>query len=189
MKNKCERESAVSSDRIIVGNIISFCASFFLVGSCLTCKRKRVHLFQFFQGATLAVSQLAFGKGGGAVSMSVAAVRNLLICFGAYSRWAMIILASVTLLLGSGLNSSGIVGFMPVLAGTFYSVVSYRAKSILTLKLGLSLLLLVWTVYSAIILDVFGAITNGTGLLLNIVTLGRMYSVGRKRDCEDGEGG
>ncbi|MBQ8720468.1 MAG: YgjV family protein [Clostridia bacterium] len=161
-------------NNIVLGNIISFIGAIFLFGSCIVKTKKRVHFFQLLQCAVFTVSQLVFGRGAGAVSMSVAGVRNLLICFDLYGRAAMLILVSVTAFLGFYFNSAGIVGLLPVAAGIFYSVVSYSAKSIRTLKAGLAVLLLVWTVYSALIFDIFGMISNATALVLNLVTFHRI---------------
>ncbi len=158
-------------ENIILGNIISFIGSIFLFASCLAKTRRRVHFFQLIQCTVLAVAQLVFGSGAGVVSMAVAAIRNLLICFGIYGFLPMIVLVSFTVVFGTALNTSGLIGFLPVAAGVFYSIVSYSAKSIRMLKSGLAVLLFIWVIYSALILDVFGMLSNTSALVLDLVAI------------------
>lgn len=158
-------------DRLVLGNIISLVGSLFLFFSCIAKTKKRIALFQLLQCIVLTVSQIVFNKGGGAVSMAAAGLRNLLIASGHYGLIPMLILAALTLILGIYLNTSGLIGLMPVGIGVFYTVSLYRAKDAIAVKIALSVLLFVWIVYSALIGDIFGTISNTAAQILNIITL------------------
>ena len=167
-------------DRIILGNIISLVGAFFLFFSCIARTKRQIAVYQLLQCIVLTASQVVFDKGGGAVSMAAAGVRNLLIASGHYGFVAMIAVAAITLVLGISLNGAGLIGLMPVGAGVFYTVSLYKAKDAVSVKLALSALLWVWIVYSALIGDVFGTISNSTAQVLNLITLHKLRKERRK---------
>lgn len=161
--------------RIIWGNLISFVGSLFLFASCVAKSKRRVLLFQFFQCAILTAAQITFGKGAGAVSMAVAGTRNLIIASGHYGVFATVLVSLFTFVFGIYFNTGGVIGLMPVIASVFYSVALYVTNDVRHLKLALSVLLFVWIVYSALIFDIFGTISNTSAQILNLVTLARFY--------------
>ena len=156
---------------ILLGNIISLIGSFFLCASCMAKTKRRVMFFQFFQCLILTVSQIAFGKGSGAVSMSMAGIRNLIIYFGHYNLFVMIFVAMFTLFFGLYFNTAKYIGLVPIAAGVFYSISLYFAKNVRTLKISLAILLFAWIVYSALIFDIFGMISNSIAAILNLATM------------------
>ena len=158
-------------DRLVLGNVISLVGSLFLLLSCTAKTKKTIAIYQLLQCLVLTVSQIVFGKGGGAVSMAAAGLRNLLIASGHYGLIPMLILSGLTLVLGIYLNTSGIIGLMPVGIGVFYTVSLYKARDAVAVKLALSVLLFVWIVYSALIGDIFGTFSNITAQVLNLITL------------------
>ena len=165
-------------DRLVLGNIISLVGSLFLFFSCIAKTKKTIAVYQLLQCVVLMISQIVFNKGGGAVSMAAAGVRNLLIASGHYGLLSMLILAALTLIFGIYLNGAGLIGLMPVGAGVFYTVSLYRAKDAIAVKLALSALLWVWIVYSALIGDIFGTLSNTVAQALNLTTL---YKLRRQR--------
>ena len=159
---------------LILGNAISFIAAVFLCLSCVAKTKRSVAALQLTQCLFNVIAQIAFGKGSGAVSMSAAATRNLLIATGHYGVIAMIIISLFTLVLGLYFNTAGLIGLMPVSVGIFYTVSLYFVKDVRTLKCSLAVLLFVWIVYSALIFDVFGTISNTLAQILNLITLSRL---------------
>ena len=161
-------------NRLLIGNIISLFGSFFLCASCVAKTKRRVVICQLFQCIILTAAQIVFGKGSGAVSMSMAGVRNLIIASGHYNIFVMLLIASVTLIFGLYFNTAGYIGLVPIFVGVFYTAALYFTKNVRTLKLALAVLLLAWIIYSALIYDIFGFLSNSVAGVLNIMTLVRM---------------
>ena len=162
-------------NRLLLGNIISLFGSFFLCASCVVKTKRRVVLCQLFQCIILTVAQIVFGKGSGAVSMSMAGVRNLIIASGHYNIIVMILIVLITFTFGLYFNTAGYIGLIPIFVGVFYTAALYFTKNVRTLKLALAVLLLAWIVYSALIYDIFGFLSNSVAEILNIMTLVKMY--------------
>jgi len=156
---------------LILGNAISFLGAIFLCASCVAKTKRRLVILQFFQCVILTTAQIVFGKGSGAVSMSAAGVRNLIIASGHYNAFIMILVVLFTLIFGLYFNTAGYLGLLPIGAGVFYSAALYFAKDVRTLKMALSVLLFTWIVYSALIFDIFGTISNTAAQILNLITL------------------
>lgn len=170
--------------RLLVANIISFVGALFLCLSCIAKTKRRVATYQFIQCGLLVFAQLAFGKGSGAVSMGAAFVRNVCIATGHYGIIPMILIASFTLIFGLRFNTYGFIGLMPVAVGIFYTVALYFSKGIKGTKIALSVLLLVWVIYSLLILDFFGVVSNALALTLNLLTLKNMTKEKIKRPLQ-----
>lgn len=170
--------------RLFIANMISFIGSLFLCFSCIAKTKRRVATYQFIQCGLLVFAQMAFGKGGGAVSMGAAFVRNICIATGHYGIIPMILIASLTLLLGLRFNTAGIIGLLPVAVGIFYTVSLYFAKGIKGTKIALSVLLSVWVIYSLLILDFFGIISNLLALILNLITLKNIINEKTKKPLQ-----
>ena len=161
-------------DRLVLGNAISLVGSLFLFFSCVAKTKRAIAVYQLLQCVVLTIAQIVFDKGGGAVSMAAAGVRNLLIASGHYGFTSMLIIAGLTLFFGIYLNGAGLVGLMPVGAGVFYTISLYKARDAVAVKLALSALLWVWIVYSALIGDIFGTISNAVAQALNLITLTKL---------------
>ena len=159
---------------IVLGNAISFFGAIFLCASCVAKTKRSLVILQFFQCLFFAAAQVVFGKGSGAVSMSAAGVRNLTIASGHYNAVVMIMVVLFTLFFGFRFNTAGYLGLLPIGIGVFYSIALYVTKNVRTLKIALSLLLAVWIVYSALIFDIFGTVSNTIAEVLNITTLVRL---------------
>lgn len=165
--------------QLILGNAISFFGAIFLCASCVVKTKRRLVILQLLQCIILTVAQIVFGKGSGAVSMSAAGIRNLIIASGHYNAAVMALVVAFTLAFGLYFNTAGYLGLLPIGAGVFYSAALYFAKDIYRLKIALALLLLTWTIYSALIFDVFGTISNALAGVLNVITLVKMKKTPR----------
>lgn len=159
---------------IILGNAISFFGAFFLFASCVAKTKRRLVILQFFQCVILTTAQIVFGKGSGAVSMSAAGIRNLIIASEHYNVFIMILVVIFTVAFGLYFNTAGYLGLLPIVAGAFYSSALYFAKDVRVLKMALSVLLFTWIVYSALIFDIFGMISNTIAQILNVITLQKL---------------
>ena len=106
--------------------------------------------------------------------MAVAGVRNLLIFFNSFGIVWAILLSALTLFLGLYLNTGGIVGLIPTFVGVIYTVSLYAVKDVRRVKIALCVLLFGWIVYSGLIFDIFGMISNTLAEILNVITLKKM---------------
>ncbi len=157
--------------RIVIGNIISLTASFFLFSGSITEKVKRVYLFGIFECIFLFIAQLFFGQGAAAVSLLIAAFRNLLLFLERYTRQFFIIVFFATLFLGLFFNTGGALGLIPLLATLIFTVTTYYAKDYIKVKLSLLLNLVLWTLYSLLILDLSSAVINISSSVLTVLSI------------------
>ena len=160
--------------RFILANALSLVGSLFLCLSCIMKTKRTVATCQLIQCGMLTFAQIAFGKGSGAITMGAAFLRNLLIAIGHYSTISMIIIAAFTLIFGIAFNGFGLIGLLPVGVGIFYTVATRFARGVFRMKCALMVLLSVWVIYSVLIFDLFGAISNLIALTLNLLTLRKM---------------
>ena len=158
----------------VLGNILSLVGAIFLSSSCIVKTKRGVVILQLFQCMFMAAAQIVFGKGAGAVSMLVAGVRNVLIFFDKFGGFMAVVLSLITLALGLYLNSGGLIGLIPTLVGVVYTIALYIIKDVRRLKVALCILLYGWIVYSGLIFDIFGMISNTLAQVLNVITLKKM---------------
>lgn len=157
--------------KIIIGNLISLSAAVFLFAGSISKKARRVYLFGVFECILLFVAQLFFGQGAAAISLLIAAFRNLLLVLRKYTRpWLLLVFFS-TLILGVLFNTGGIVGFLPLFATLIFTVTSYKARGFLNVKLSLLLNLLLWCIYSFLILDLSSTVINVTSIVLTLCSI------------------
>ncbi|MBQ7332805.1 MAG: YgjV family protein [Clostridia bacterium] len=157
--------------RIVIGNIISLTASFFLFSGSITEKVKSVYLFGIFECIFLFIAQLFFGQGAAAVSLLIAAFRNLLLFLERYTRPFFITVFLATLFLGLFFNTGGTLGLLPLFATLIFTVTTYCAKEYIKVKLSLLLNLVLWTLYSLLILDLSSTVINITSSVLTVFSI------------------
>ncbi len=146
--------------RIIIGNLISLSAATFLFCGAITENARRIYLFGVFECILLSIAQIFFGQGAAAVSLLIAAFRNLLLFLGRYTRLQFIIIFFVSLAFGLVFNTGGALGLIPLFATLVFTVTTYCARTYIKIKLSLFLNLFLWTVYSILIFDVASAVIN-----------------------------
>ena len=123
--------------RIIIGNLISLAAASFLFCGAITENAERVYLFGTFECIVLFIAQIFFGQGAAAVSLLIAAFRNLLLFFGRYKRLHFTVVFLLSFILGLVFNTGGFVGLIPVIATMIFNLTSYYAKTYIKIKLSL----------------------------------------------------
>lgn len=161
---------------IICGNIASILAGISDSVSATRKTNKGVLLVQCISQVFYAAAAI-FLKGYSALMQNaVAVVRNL---YGVYGKgrkaveWALLILAFV---LGVVFNNRAWVGLFPVIANMEYSVAVFRFKEQpKLLKLALALNMLLYTVFSIVILNYIGALLNFTVGIITVVEAFRMH--------------
>lgn len=161
--------------RLVTGNVISMIAACFLAASCVSRDNRRVFLYQCMESLLIAVASIFFASYAAVITMSLSALRNYLVSCGKYSRGVMIAFVTVSTTLGIVFNMRGWLGLMPVLATTEYAVCCYCIRGVLATKWSILINILLWVIYSFLILDFSTAISNAVLFLLDAAVLVRMY--------------
>ena len=159
--------------RILAGNVISFVATLFLFLGGIARGRREIYFFQFLECVFLIISQLVFLQIAGAVSMCFSALRNHLAAKEKYTPLALVLIFTLTAMLGILLNRGGVVGLIPVGASLLLTACAYVLKSALAVRLAVMISLALWVVYSVLIRDYVSAASNLLALALNLYTLVR----------------
>ena len=157
--------------RILIGNALSLTAAIFMSLASASSQRRLIFLFQMLDCLFLAVAQLFFGVPSGAVALFIGVIRNTVILKGLYTGPVMLIFALSTLTLGIAINTSGILGIIPVIATLVLTVGSYACCSRVALKFTMLVNLMLWASYSYFISDYATAFANSVSAAICIVTL------------------
>ena len=161
---------------ILIGNLISLVAACFLAASCISRNNRRVFAFQCMESLTVAVSSLFFASYAASVSMLLSALRNWLVSREKYTRPVMLFFLIVGVILGIAINVRGWLGLVPVIATAQYTLCCFYVKGVLTTKYSIAVNLLMWVVYSFLILDFSTAISNAVVLILDIGVIVKMHN-------------
>ncbi len=160
--------------RTIAGNAISLMSSIFLCLSGLARSKKNIYLLQFLECIFIITSQIVFGQFAGAISMLFSAARNILASNDKYTFPAMVIIFAGAGSLGVALSIANgaagfdfIIGLIPVISSLFLSVAAYYFKRVMTVRISVIISLILWILYSFLILDIVSGITNTVALILN----------------------
>lgn len=159
---------------IIIGNIISLCAAGFMVASCLVSDKRRVFLFQFLECSILAVASVFFGSLAGATTLILGALRNLVVARDKFTKpvmWFFLILVTVA---GLWTNTKGLVGLLPVIATVEYTFCCYYVTGDRETKYSIFVNVLLWVIYSFLILDFSTAISDSIVLLVDTAAIFRL---------------
>jgi hypothetical protein len=85
----------------------------------------------------------------GVITYIVAAISNVIAIKGKMTIWIQAILCSLLILFGYVFNTRGLIGFLPIIATTEYTIVGQHAKSnFIVVKLSLLANLLMASVYN-----------------------------------------
>ena len=157
--------------RIVIGNLISLSGAAFLISSAITENKRRLYLYGVFECILLFIAQLFFGQGAAAVSLLIAAFRNLLLYLERYTRKKVTVFFLLSLVMGLLFNTGGLLGLLPVAASLIFTVSTYYAKSYIKIKISLFFNLFLWTLYSALIFDFASAIVNFFSLMFAALSI------------------
>ena len=162
--------------KIIIGNLISLGAACFLAASCISQDNRRVFWYQCLESLLIAAASVFFGSYAAVITMSLSALRNYLVSRGKYTRNVMLTFVIVSTTLGLLFNTRGWLGLMPVAATTEYAVCCYCIRGVLATKWSILINILLWVVYSFLILDFSTAISNSVMFFLDAAVIFRMYA-------------
>lgn len=156
---------------ILVGNIISFIAALFMIASCLMKKREGVYGLQFVQCTLLSISSWFLNSYSGIISNFISGLQNLFAAKGLFTKRIMLLFLGIAVIMGTTVNNRGIIGLMPISANVLYAVCCYKLKRISDIKVGISINLIIWVIYSLCILDFPTAVSDGLAFVLNTIAV------------------
>lgn len=160
---------------ILIGNLVSLVAACFLAASCISRNNRRVFTYQCMESLTVAVSSLFFTAYAASASMLLSALRNWLVSRGKYTKPVMLFFLIAGVVIGVAINVRGWLGLVPVIATAQYTLCCFYVKGVLTTKYSIAVNLLMWVIYSFLILDFSTAISNAIVLVLDIGVIIKMH--------------
>ena len=160
---------------ILVGNLVSLVAACFLAASCISRNNRRVFTYQCLESLTVAVSSIFFAAYAASASMLLSALRNWLVSREKYAKPVMFFFLIAGVIIGTAINVRGVLGLVPVIATAQYTLCCFYIKGVLATKYSIAVNLLMWVVYSFLILDFSTAISNAVVLILDIGVIIRMH--------------
>lgn len=158
---------------LLIGNLLSFVAACFTFLSAWSRDRKSIYLFQAAQCAILAAANVFFASLSGVTTLSLCAVRNLLIAYDRFPPRRCVFFVAVVAALGLLSNSRGLVGLLPVVTTAVYTVGCLYAKSTRAVKWNLIVNLVLWAIYDAFVLDLVSLAVDSVSALAALFTLRR----------------
>ncbi len=140
-------------DKLIIGNIISFCSSTSAMIGCCSKSKKTMFLLQFLECTLLAVASVFFESYAAITTLLLCAVRNLLVAYGKFSKPLLIAFLILVPLLGIITNNRGFIGLLPVIATIQYTLCCYIIKNANGMRFAILANLACWITYSFLICD------------------------------------
>ena len=123
----------------------------------------------------MAVSSIFFAAYAASASMLLSALRNWLVSREKYAKPVMFFFLIAGVIIGTAINVRGVLGLVPVIATAQYTLCCFYIKGVLATKYSIAVNLLMWVVYSFLILDFSTAISNAVVLILDIGVIIRMH--------------
>ena len=141
-------------NRILIGNLISACASGCLAASCVVNDKKRAYFFQMMESLLLTVSASVFGVWSSMSTQAIGTVRNGLVMKEKFTTPIMVVCTVLTVAIGVAVNNRGLIGLIPVAATVQLTLCNYYVKSLRGVKVSFLVNVILWTIYSYCILDI-----------------------------------
>ena len=161
-------------NRILIGNLISACASGCLAASCVVNDKRRAYFFQMMESLLLTVSACVFGVWSSMVTQAIGTVRNGLVMKERFTTRLMVVCTVLTAVIGVAVNNRGLVGLIPVAATVQLTLCNYYVKSLRGVKLSFLVNVILWTIYSYCILDIAYGTASAVIAVLTVISLVRL---------------
>lgn len=168
-------QGSANMNTILFGNLISALAAAFMIVGCLSNTKARIFFYQVIQCLILTISYCVFSSWTGAITSLFSVGRNYLLAKSKFSKKAMWIFLG--LIIGSTflVKDHSLVSLLPVFATVEYTLCCYYVKSVKGTKLSIFFNLTLWITYSFLIKDFSTGITDFAVLLIDVLSLARMY--------------
>ena len=157
---------------LILGNLCSILA---MISDSLSAAQKTpkaVLRVQNISQLWYAVGSILLGGYSAAVQNAVSILRNIIAIRGVHSPAVEWILVGLGVVLGFAFNNLGLLGWIPIIAGTQYSIAIFRFKdNDRALKTSFLISSSMFVVFSAVILNLVGVVTNAVVAVSTILAL------------------
>ncbi len=170
---------------LIIGNIISFVAAGFMAYSCCLNDHRKVFFYQAIECAMLCVASVFFGAWAGITTLALSATRNYLVSRDKFSHKLMVLFLVLVVVLGLLANNRGLIGLIPVVATVEYTVCCHYIKEIKAVKCSIFVNTFMWVFYSFAIMDFSTGFTDMTVLIIDAVSLARVWMGEKKRAAQE----
>ena len=155
---------------IIVGNVIAFIGSIFMVYSGTINEKKKILYVQTIQIALLAISNFVLdGVPGGIVNI-LCCIRNILAYKDKLGLKEKIIITILSVSLAVPFNNLGFIGLLPILSTVLY-IWLMNIKDIAKFKLLIAFTNFTWLVNDIYISSYTSAIFDFISMIANIISL------------------
>lgn len=133
----------------IIANVFSFCAAAFLLTSTFMRKKEKLIHYQIFDAFFCICADLTIGSYSAATTSFLFFIRNIFASKNKLSKSAAYILIALTVILGLFFNKIGLIGLIPILASTEYTIAMIYAKTANGMRYALILNSMMWIVHDA----------------------------------------
>ena len=168
-------------NRILIGNLLSACASGCLAASCVVNDKRRAYFFQMMESLLLTISACFFGVWSSMSTQLVSTVRNGLVMKEKFTTRLMIVCTVLTTVIGVAVNNRGLIGLIPVAATVQLTLCNYFVRSLRGVKISFLINVILWTIYSYCILDIAYGTASAVIAVLTVISLIRLV---RKEKAE-----
>lgn len=163
---------------VIIGNIIAFVASIFMVVAGMLNDRKKILVVQTLQMALFIASNIVLKGYTAAVINAISIIRNMLAYKDKLSDKLTYLLLGLTIIISILVNNNAIIGLLPLI-GTVVFTLNINNKNITKLKLALSLNMFLWFIFDLYIKSFTSAIFDFLSMAAGLITV---YQIKMKKE-------
>ena len=140
---------------LILGNILSLIATFFLALSPLQNRKKEIVFYQIFSSVFDALANYTLGGFSGTIAILASLTRNILIYKNKCTHTAVVIIMVVMVIGSLSVNRHGFIGILPIIANLEYTLwLHFGSENAKGVKLSIAINVLIWAVYDLTILAI-----------------------------------
>lgn len=155
---------------VLVGNILAFIASIFMVSSGFIKSKKRIIICQTFDSLFFTLSDLILNGFTGLLVNVIMLIRNLLVYLNKYTLLSKIIIIAFTFWIGIILNNNGIPGYLPLIAAFIYVFLG-DTENVILYKIYMIIMMIMWIIYDIFIKSYVGAFFDFLTIMANIYAI------------------
>lgn len=167
---------------VIIGNIIAFIASVFMVIAGLLNERKQILAMQIIQMTLFIISNIVLKGYTAVVINAISIIRNLFAYKDKLSNMVSYILLALTAVFTFIFNNHFIIGLLP-LVGTIVFTLNLNNKSIIKIKLALSFSMLMWLIFDIYIQSYSSALFDFLSMAAGIITIYQIKTKKTKKEA------
>ena len=132
---------------LIIGNIFSFLYALCIAVSVVKKNKKDLVAWQVVDVVFSILSNIALYAYAALATNSVALIRNILVYKGKLSKTITVLLVVLCVVIGIAVNNHGLIGWLPIVASSGYTICLYATKSDQQIRWALVPNLMMWFVH------------------------------------------